>query len=57
MSIQLKSFTFLKSLDIASINNEVELLHPSVHEFWDEAEVRNQLLEFLAHWSKTQRLI
>ena len=30
-----KIFNFLKSLDIAAINNEIELLHPSTHEFWE----------------------
>ena len=30
-----KSFNFLKSLDIAAINNKIEMLHPCVHEFWE----------------------
>ena len=30
------SFNFLKSLEIAHINNETMLLHPSAHEFWEE---------------------
>ena len=47
-----KSFNFLKSLDIAAINNEIELLHPSAHEFWEIEETRAEFLEFLATWSK-----
>ena len=47
-----KSFNFLKSLDIAAINNEIELLHPSAHEFWEVEETRAEFLEFLATWSK-----
>ena len=47
-----KSFNFLKSLDIAAINNEIELLHPSAHEFWEVEETRAEFLEFLAIWSK-----
>ena len=47
-----KSFNFLKSLDIAAINTEIELLHPSTHEFWGEEETREEFLEFLAAWSK-----
>ena len=47
-----KSFNFLKSLDIAAINNEIELLHPSAHEFWEVEETRAEFFEFLATWSK-----
>ena len=36
----IKSFNFLKSLDIAAINTEIELLHPCTHEFWEEEETR-----------------
>ena len=42
------NYNFLKSLDIAAINNEIELLHPSTHEFWEDEEIRAQFLEFLA---------
>ena len=45
-------FNFLKSLEIANINNETLLLHPSAHEFWDEEEIRTKLMEFLVGWSK-----
>ena len=41
----------MKLLDIATINNEVELLHPSTHEFWEEEKNSTQFLEFLAVWS------
>ena len=47
-----KSFNFLKSLDIASINNDIELLHPCTHEFWEDEKVRKEFLEYLAVWSK-----
>ena len=40
------SFNFLKSLDIAAINNETDLLHPHTHEFWENGEIKNYLLEF-----------
>ena len=39
------SFNFLKSLDIAAINRELDLLHPCAHEFWEEEEIRNSLHE------------
>ena len=42
----------MKSLDIAAINNEVDLLHPSTHEFWEDEETSAKFLEFLAVWSK-----
>ena len=45
-------FNFLKSLEIANINNETLLLHPSAHEFWEEEEIRTKLMEFLVGWSK-----
>ena len=48
----IKKFQFLKSLDIASINNELESLHLSTHEFWKEEKVRKQFLEFVSTWSK-----
>ena len=47
-----KSFNFLKSLDIVAINNEIELLHPTTHDFWEDEESRAKFLEFLAAWSK-----
>ena len=45
-------FNFPKSLEIANINKETMLLHPCTHEFWEEDEIRNNLLEFLVSWSK-----
>ena len=52
VNLMKKSFNFLKSLDIAAINNEIELLHPSTHEFWEDEETRTKFLEFLAGWQK-----
>ena len=51
MSITQKSH-FLKSLDIASISNKMEMLHPSTHEFWDNEEIRTKFLDYLAVWYK-----
>ena len=48
------SYNFLKSMEIIHINNETVLLHPSAHEFWEEDEIRNNLMEFLVGWSKNQ---
>ena len=52
VNLMKKSFNFLKSLDIAAINNEIEFLHPCTHEFWEDEETRTKFLEFLAGWSK-----
>ena len=38
------SFSLLKSLEIAAINNETELLHPNTHEFWEELGIRTEFL-------------
>ena len=48
-----KSFNFLKSLDIAAINNEIELLHPSTHEFWEDEETRTKFFLFDSLFQKT----
>ena len=45
-------FNFLKSLEIANINNETLLLHPIAHKFWEEEEIHTKLMEFLVGWSK-----
>ena len=45
-------FNFLKSLEISNINKETMLLHPCVHEFWEEDEIRNNVLQYLVGWSK-----
>ena len=42
----------MKNLEISSINNEVVQLHPSTHEFWEEAHIRKSLLDFLVCWSR-----
>ena len=47
-----KPFNFLRSLDIASINREMEMLHPGTHEFWDNEEIRSKFMDYLAIWSK-----
>ena len=39
-------------MDIAAINRESDLLHACDHEFWEEEDKRNSLLEFLVSWSK-----
>ena len=41
-----KSFNFLKSPDIASINNEIKMLHTCVHEFWEDKKIRKNFLNF-----------
>ena len=46
------TFNFLKSLEIQNINNETMLVHPSTHEFWEDEEIRMNLLTFLVGWSK-----
>ena len=47
-----KSFNFLKSLNIAALNNEIELIRPSKREFWGDEEIRTDFLGFLQAWSK-----
>ena len=49
-----RTFNFLKSIDIASINNETDLLHPGAHMFWDDEEIRSKFMNYLATWSKIQ---
>ena len=46
------TFNFLKSLEIQHINNETLLVHPSTHEFWEDEEIRMNLMKFLVGWSK-----
>ena len=48
-------FNFLKNLDIKNINMEVEQLHPSTHEFWEEEHIRKSLLDYLVGWSKNPK--
>ena len=45
-----KTFNFLKSLEIASINNETDMLHPGTHMFWDNKEIRSKFMDYLAVW-------
>ena len=48
-------FNFLKNLEISTINMEVDQLHPSTHEFWEEDNVRKSLLDFLVGWSRNPK--
>ena len=48
-------FNFFKSLDIANINQEVENLHPSTHEFWENEEIRKELMNYLKEFSRNKR--
>ena len=34
---------------------EVEQLHPSTHEFWEEEKIRTSLLDFLVGWSRNPK--
>ena len=45
-------FNFLKNLQIKNINMEVEQLHPSTHEFWEEEHIRKSLMDYLVSWSR-----
>ena len=51
-----QSFNFLKSLDIANINAEVEKLHPSTHELWEIASTRKGQMNYLCTISKSQEV-
>ena len=46
-----EQFNFLKSLDIANINAEVENLHPSTHEFWENSTIKKEFIDFLKAFS------
>ena len=47
-----KQFNFLKSLDIANINAEVDNLHPSTHEFWEREDIKKELMSQLKEFSR-----
>ena len=47
-----KILNFLKLLDIASINNETDMLHPGTHMFWDNEDIRSKFMDYLAVWLK-----
>ena len=49
---QKKQFNFLKSLDIANINAEVDNLHPSTHEFWEREDIKKELMSYLEEFSR-----
>ena len=42
--------------DIADINNKTEVLYPCTHEFLEQEEIRNNLMEFVTSWSKTPKV-
>ena len=50
-----KQFNFLKSLDIANINAEVENLHPSTHEFWEREDIKKELMNYLKEFSRNSK--
>ena len=49
-----KQFNFFKSLEIANVNLEVENLHPSTHEFWENAEIKKELMNYLKDFSRNK---
>ena len=48
-------FNFFKSLDIANINSEVENLHPNIHEFWENVNVKEELMNYLKDVSRNKK--
>ena len=50
-----KQFNFLKSLDIANINAEVENVHPSTHEFWEREDIKKELMSYLKEFSRNDK--
>ena len=52
-----KQFNFFKSLDLANINLEVESLHPCTHEFWENEEIKKELMNYLKHFSRNKKSI
>ena len=48
-------FNFLKNLEIKNINMEVDQLHTSTHEFWEEENIKESLMQFLVGWSRNQK--
>ena len=50
-----EQFNFLKSLDIANINAEVENLHPSTHEFWENSTIKKEFIDFLKAFSRNKQ--
>ena len=50
-----KQFNFLRSLDIANINKEVENLHPSTHEFWEREDIKKELMSYLKEFSRNNK--
>ena len=50
-----KQFTFLKSMDIANINAEVESIHPSTHEFWEREDIKKELMSYLKEFSRNSK--
>ena len=52
---QQAAIQFLKSLDIANINAEVENLHPSTHEFWENATIKKKHMDFKKAFRKIRK--
>ena len=50
-----KQFDFLKSLDRANINAEVESLHPCTHEFLENEEIKKELMNYLKNFSRNKQ--
>ena len=50
-----KQFNFLRSLDIANINAEVENLHPSTHELWEREDIKKELMNNLKEFSRNTK--
>ena len=50
-----KQFNFLTSLDIANINEQVESIHPSTHEFWEREDIKKELMSYLKEFSRNSK--
>jgi len=51
-----KQFNFLKSLDIANINAEVDNIHPSTHEIWEREDIKKELMSYLKEFSRNPKV-
>ena len=49
-----KAFQFLKSMEIALINSEIENLHPSTHGFWKQDNIHKEFMEYLGKFAKNK---
>ena len=48
-----KQFNFFKSLDKAK--SEVESLHPCTYGFWENEEIKNELMNYLKDFSRERK--